>query len=133
MGHNCSPSKCVPKTLISKQLWGTLAVVCLRGGERGTCLGPPLMGAPLSCYTRKFSLFSMKNFLFSHIMYYQADHRYVPLLSKGPPTETVMCRDFAFKGAPNSNCNLRVICFQRGSQQPLKCVSTLLLNFVEGL
>ena len=22
-------------------------VVCLRGGERGTCLGPPLVGGPL--------------------------------------------------------------------------------------
>jgi len=33
-----------------------------------------------------------------------------------PPTETVMCRYFAFKGAfkraPKSNCNLKVICFQ---------------------
>jgi len=26
-----------------------------------------------------------------------------------PATETVMFRYFAFKGAPNSNCNLKVI------------------------
>jgi len=51
---------------------------------------------------------------------------------KGAPKETVMCRYFAFKGAPNSNCNLKVICIQRGAHQPLKYVSTLLLNFTEG-
>jgi len=44
-----------------------------------------------------------------------------------------MFRYFAFKGAPNSNCNLKVICFQRGPQLPLKCVSTLLSNFIEGV
>jgi len=33
------------------------AVVCLRGGERGTCLGAPFLGAPLRCYTCKFSWF----------------------------------------------------------------------------
>jgi len=49
-------------------------VVCLRGGRRGTCLGPPLLGAlPLRCYARIFSLFLMKNLLFTHIMYYKAD------------------------------------------------------------
>jgi len=31
---------------------------------------------------------------------------------------------------PNRNCNLKVICFQRGPQQPLKCVSTLLLKLL---
>ena len=53
---------------------------------------------------------------------------------KGLPTETVMCRYFALTGALNNNSNLKVICFQRGPQQPLKCVSrsTLLLNFIEG-
>ena len=43
---------------------------------------------------------------------------------KGPPTETVMFRYFAFKGADNSNC-MKVICFQRGPQLPLKCGSTV--------
>ena len=51
-------------------------VVCLRGGERGTCLGPPLFGGPpLRCYACKFSLLLMKNLLFTHIMYYKADHK----------------------------------------------------------
>jgi len=56
--------------------------------------------------------------------------KYLP--SKEPPTETVMFRYFAFKEAPKSNCNLKVICLQRGPQQSLKYVSTLLLNFIEG-
>jgi len=52
------------------------AVVCLRGGERGTCLGPPFLGAPLlRYYACKFSLVLMKNLLFTHIMYYKADHK----------------------------------------------------------
>jgi len=50
-------------------------VVCLRGGERGTCLGSPFLGAPLRCYARKFSLVLMKNVLSTHIMYYKADHK----------------------------------------------------------
>jgi len=27
------------------------------------------------------------------------------MLSKGPPTAILMCKNYAFKGAPNSNCN----------------------------
>jgi len=27
-------------------------------------------------------------------------------LSKGPPTAILMCKYYAFKGAPNSNCNV---------------------------
>jgi len=57
-----------------------------------------------------------------------------------------MCKYFAFKG-PLQKLNVQVLCFQwvrqqqlqfedicfhRGPQQPLKCVSTLLLNFIEG-
>jgi len=28
------------------------------------------------------------------------------MLSKGPPTAILMCKYYAFKGAPNSNCNV---------------------------
>jgi len=28
------------------------------------------------------------------------------MLSKGPPTANLMCKYYAFKGAPNSNCNV---------------------------
>jgi len=38
------------------------------------------------------------------------------MLSKGSQTAVVMCKYLAFKGAPNSNCNLQVPCFQRGLQ-----------------
>jgi len=35
------------KTFIVTVFWWLLyAVVCLRGGKRGTCLGPPFLGAP---------------------------------------------------------------------------------------
>jgi len=50
-------------------------VVCLKGGERGSCLGPPLFGVPpFRWYAHKFSLFLMKNLLFIHIICYKADH-----------------------------------------------------------
>ena len=36
----------------------------------------PLFGAPpLRCYARKFSLVLMKNLLFTHIIYYKANHK----------------------------------------------------------
>jgi len=71
-------------------------VVFLRGGERGTCFGPPpFWGPPLRCYARKFFLVLMKNLLFTHIMYYKADHK-------------------------------QVLCFERGPLQKLYCAGTLL-------
>jgi len=81
-----------------------------------------------------FPIFSEKSIIHSYsLMYYKADH-VSALLSRTTPTQTVMCRHFAFKRTPNSNCNLKVICFQREpNKQPLKCVSTLLLNFIEGI
>ena len=36
---------------------------------------PPFWGPPLRCYARKFSLFLMKILVFTHIMYYKADHK----------------------------------------------------------
>jgi len=86
------------------------AVVCLRGGERGTCLEPPLQ-----VLRHKFSLFLVKN-LFTHIICLKADHKQV----------------HSFQRGHIRNCYVQVLCFQRGPQQPLKCASTLLLNFIEG-
>jgi len=62
---------------------------------------PPFLGAPLKCYTNKFSLFLVKNLLSTHIMCYKADRKF-----KVPPTETAMCRYFAYKGATNRNYNV---------------------------
>jgi len=28
------------------------------------------------------------------------------MLSKGPPTAILLCKYYAFKGAPNNNCNV---------------------------
>jgi len=53
------------------------------------------------------------------------------MLSKGPPTETVRCEYFTFKGTPTNNWNLKVMCFQTGPHQVVKCVSTLIFNFIE--
>ena len=62
-------------------------------------------------------------------------------------TKQIISEYSTFKGAPYRNCNVqvlcsekdpisngnsKVICIQRGFQQPLKCVRTLLLNFIEG-
>ena len=80
--------------------------------------GPPFLVAPLRYYARMFSLFLMKNLLFTHIMYYKADHKWVlcfqrtPLrklycagtfLWLGPTTATAIWRYSAFKGALNSH------------------------------
>ena len=70
---------------------------------------PLFGGPPLRCYARKFSLVLVKNLLFTHIMYYKADHKYS-----------------AFKGAPYRNCTVQVLCFERGPQQQLQFEGTLL-------
>jgi len=69
--------------------------VCLRGGERGTCLG-----TPFRCYAHKLFLFLVKNALFTHIICYKEGYKQVPCFQRGPPSETAMFRYFAFKGAP---------------------------------
>ena len=63
------------------------------------------------CYARKFSLFLMKNILFTNIKYDKADistllskgppavnamYKYCTLLSKGPPTAIEMSKYFPF-------------------------------------
>ena len=51
---------------------------------------PLFGGPPLRCYACKYSLFLMKNLLFTHMMYYKADHK----------------KYSAFKGAPYRNRNV---------------------------
>jgi len=92
---------------------------------------PPFWGTSSRCFTRKFALFFGKKLIIHSYNILQSRTQENLLLSKGPPTETVMFRCFAFKGAPTETA-LKVICFQRGPQQLLKCVSTLLLKFIEG-
>ena len=55
---------------------------CLTGsgvfkGRRARHLSraPLFGGPPVTCYPCKFSLFLMKNLLFTHIMYYKANHK----------------------------------------------------------
>ena len=91
---------------------------------------PSFWGPPLTCYAHKFSLILVKNLLSTHIMCCKADHKQILCFQRAPYRNCnvhVLC----FQKGPNSNCSLKVICFQRGPQQPLKCVSTLLLNFIE--
>jgi len=72
---------------------------------------PLFGGPPLRCHARKFSLVLMKNVLFTHIMCYKADHKYVLCFQRGAP-----CR----------NCTVQVLCFESGSQQQLQFEGTLL-------
>jgi len=59
----------------------------------------PFFGAPpLRYYAHKFSLFLVKDILFTHVMCYKANHKQV----------------FCFQRAPYRNCNVQVLCFQRG-------------------
>jgi len=62
-------------------------------------------------------------------MYYKTYHKYV---LKRAPYRNCDVQVLCFQWAPNRNCNLKVICCQMGPQQLLNCVSTLLLNFIEG-
>ena len=64
---------------------------------------PLFGGPPLTCYARKFSLFLMKNLLFTHIMYYTLQYTLRHVLQYS-----------AFKGAPCRNCNVQVLYFQGG-------------------
>ena len=41
------------------------------------------------------------------------------LIFKESPTAILMCKYYAFKGASNSNFNVQVLCFQRGTKQQL--------------
>ena len=60
---------------------------------------PPLFWGPLvRYYAHKFSLFLVKDVLFTHVMCYKANHKQV----------------FCFQRAPYRNCNVQVLCFQRG-------------------
>ena len=59
----------------------------------------PLFGSPpLRYYGHKFSLFLVKDVLFTHVMCYKENHKQV----------------FCFQRAPYRNCNVQVLCFQRG-------------------
>jgi len=72
--------------------------VFLRGGERGTCLGPPIFGDPPSGVTRiNFTHFWWKTY-YSNVL--QSRSLASTLLSKGPLQQL----------------QLKVICFQRGPE-----------------
>jgi len=51
----------------------------------------------LRYYAHKFSLFLVKDVLFTHIICYKADHKQV----------------FCFQRPPYRNCNVQVLCFKR--------------------
>ena len=73
----------------------------------------------------------MKNLLFTHIMYYKANHKLVLCFQRAPYRNCnvqVPC----FQRGPQQQLQFEGVCFHRGPQQQLKCVSTLLLNFIEG-
>jgi len=61
----------------------------------------PFWRLPLRYYAHKFSLFMVKDVLFTHVMFYKANYKQVFCFQR-PPTEIVMCRYFAFKGAPTA-------------------------------
>jgi len=102
--------------------------VCLNG-EVSEALAS---GTPRGVSRVIFSSLLVKNVLSTHIIVSGARHNYllclqrgpyqqpycvITLLSKGPPTVTAMCIGYSvFKEAPNSNCNVQVLCFQRGPQ-----------------
>ena len=78
--HSCSP---LPKSFNVTLFWGHILVYwtffvvsgVFKGKRARHLPRPPLFGPPpLRCYARKFSEFFMKNFLFTHVMYYKADH-----------------------------------------------------------
>ena len=78
-------SKMVGVDLKAEEISVSHTVVCLRGGERGICLGPPLSGSPpLRYYVHKFSLFLVKDVLFTHVMRYKANHKQVFCFQRAP-------------------------------------------------
>jgi len=78
--------------------WNSRPVVCLSGGERGTCLGPSIFGGPLEVLHAQFFLIFDEKLIHSYNVL-QSRSKVSTLLSKGTRTETVMYRNFAFKGA----------------------------------
>ena len=59
---------------------------------------PLFGGSPLRYYAHKFSLFLVKDVLFTHVMCYKANHKQV----------------FRFQRPPYRNCNVQVPCLKRG-------------------
>jgi len=99
------------------------AVVCLRGGEWGACLGPSFLGTPRGVSCANFPHFWWKTYypliyyFPMHIIMYSVLPSKRPqqqlycastLFSKGSPTATAMCRYSGFKRAPNSSYNAQV-------------------------
>ena len=96
-------------------------MICLRGGKGATCLG--LLFGGLEALRAEILLFFMKNLLFTHIMYYKADHKQVLCFQRGL-LQKLECAGTLPSKDRDSNCSLKVIVFQKGPQQPVKCVST---------
>jgi len=78
---------------------------------------PPFWGLPLRYYAHKFSLFLVKDILFTHVMCHKANHKQV----------------FCFQRAPLQKLQCVGTLLSKGPQQQLKYVCTLLLNFIEGV
>jgi len=77
---------------------------------------PPFWGPPLRYYPHKFSLFLVKDVLFTHVMFYKANYKQV----------------FCFQRPPLQKLKYAGTLLSKGPQQQLKYVCTLLLNFIEG-
>ena len=63
----------VVSVVLNKYVTGE--TVCLRGGERGTCLGPSVLCPPSTCFARKLLIFMVKNVLSTHIISSEADQK----------------------------------------------------------
>ena len=104
-GHNLHTAESVNDdpvtTSIRSSVKGLVSGVFKGRRARHLPRAPSFWGPPLTYYAHKFSLFLVKDVLFTHIMCYKADHKQVFCFQRAP-TEIVMCRYFAFKGAPTA-------------------------------
>jgi len=62
-------------------------------------------------------------------MYYKADHKYISILLSKVPEQKLQCAGILLSNGPQQQRQFECL---KVKKQPLKCVSTLLLNFIQG-
>jgi len=70
----------------------------------------PFLGPLSRCFACKFSSVLVKNVLAAYVIFSDAHHKYVLCLQKAPQQQ-LYCVSTLLSGAPNSNCNMQVLCF----------------------
>jgi len=106
-------------------------VVCLRGGERGTCLGHPLFGSPLEVLRAQiFRFFDAKLTIHSYNVL-KSRSQVSTLLSKGP-LQKLYCADTLLSKGPQQHLQFEGNLRSKGPPTATEMCKYSTLNFTKG-